>query len=388
MKIGKAFWSFLIAGVIFGVALALYWLTHTNTDAEFNAAVAWSLIAALPCAWLVKSIGNIARRLLWRANGYAKMPLFIYPVFIDFTAGLEPVLNFDPIGFFALVAPPGYSAKTPVAHTDAYDIEKKTFLIEYFICIIIGVASLLINAFFLLFAIVFFVVISLIVAGVEDDLYHGQTARIRLLRSGFLPHYLAHTALINGEDTTYILDAWKRGRRDRSNKKDNATAFELIDLISLKYLLLSACARKESLPPGIMDHIESKIIRPLKLGRLFFDRESIEITKLFMYYGLIHAEPDKTAVSVNKFIALTYDRDRPMGNRQCSDLEWYINIGRIKRFRERNDCGKKMKVLYGDYPYRKVRSYKVLMSALETNLIDICRRSQSTGEQQEIHSRS
>jgi hypothetical protein len=376
MRIDRALWLFLITGGVFGVTIALYWLFHTDTDADFYSAIVWSIVLALPYAWLVKSLGSIVRHLLWKADGWPGMPIFIYPILISCADRYELVLNFDPIGFFAIITPPGYKAfddgDVVTAQRVIYDRERKTLIFEILICAVIAAIAIFLDIYDCFFSVILLIAILFIIYCTRDNTYHGQIMKISAINSGFVSHYTANAAIINGEDSSYIIGAWRHWMKSSLAYVGNMAAFELLDLISLKYLLLIACAKKELLPPKIMDYIESTIIKPLKLGRLFFNREAIEVTKLFMYYGLIHSELDKSTISVNKFIELMRDRDMPIGDGLSSYFDWYISIGLSKRFYERNDRGKKMKLLSKDYPYCKFRSYKALMNDLETQIMNVC----------------
>jgi hypothetical protein len=95
--------------------------------------------------------------------------------------------------------------------------------------------------------------------------------------------------------------------------------FELLDLSSLKHLLLSACAKKELLPTELMK-----------------------------------------------------DEDMPLPEKRLSDFDWYISIGRNKRYYSHNDRGKRMKILSRDYPLCNLRAYKALINDLETQVMGNC----------------
>jgi hypothetical protein len=375
MRATTALWFFLIVGLIYGVGISLFLLNSSDAD-EIYSTVMFSICWALPCAWFVSSFGSIARHILWRVKGNKSMPVFIYPLFINFRERTELILNFDPFGNCDIVSPSGYKAfegaEEKLARHDVYEIEKRTLLLELSLCVAIAAASVFYEKTVLLFALIFFVMIFMVVSCIRDNLYHGQISRARAIKAGLLSHYCERSAIINSGDVSSMIAIWLHQIKYPQDYVREAYGFELSDLISLKYLLLMACANKKEIPSPIMNHIESKIIEPFKFGRFFFDPESIEITKLFMYYGLIHEKADKTVIATDKFIELMYDESIPMGSAMLSSFEWYVNIGKYKRISTSDGRGKKMKLLSKDYPYCKFRSYKALVNDLEAQIKNIC----------------
>jgi len=208
MRIDKALWFFLIVGLVYGVGSSLFWLFNTGADADYYSSSVFSIVGALLCAWFVKSVGSIARHILWRTDGYAKMPIFIYPVFIRFTGKIEFALSLDPTGFWSIVTPPGYIDAMEGESTNVYEIEKRVMIFEVSVCVIIAAIAILSNTFIIVFAIIFFVMIFSVIANIRDNLYHGQISRMLLIKEGFISHYAAHTVIINGGDAPFIVDVW------------------------------------------------------------------------------------------------------------------------------------------------------------------------------------
>jgi hypothetical protein len=369
----------LIVGLLYGVGISLFFLNSADADIEIYSEIIPSIGWALPFAWLLNAFGSIVRHFLWKAKGNKRMSVFIYPLFINFGERTELILNFDPLGAFNIVTPPGYKViegteEKPVCN-DVYKIERRTLLFELSLYVAIAAICIFYEKIVLLFALIFFAMIFMVVSCIKDNLYHGQISRVCAIKVGLLSHYWECSAIINGGEVSSMIEVWLPQIKSPQNYAKETQGFALSDLISLKYLLLMACAKKKTIPFSIMNYIESKIIEPFKLGHLFLDRECIEITKLFMYYGLIYEEPEKVAIATNKFIELMYDESHPMGNAMFSSFEWYVNIVKYRRINMGNRKGKKMKLLSREYPYCQFRVYKNLLSSLETQIMNTCRVS-------------
>jgi hypothetical protein len=371
VKLNKLVLSYGIIWACLGVSSTIYY-GNKISDVELIQHILISYALSALIIWAVTAIGSIWRHYLWKRKGYDDVLIFIYPLVIEFSGGTHLNKILTPLDMWTFITPSQYhynlNHESPWADHLAYKIECNTFWFQIGIFVFIASGSIYFSTIDTVLA-SFGALLGFVATGfVKDEIYNGKITTLMLLKAGAISEFVLNSTIIYETD----VDVFNHMKSYIIEEIDQNWRLNHLRLLTYKFMLIIACAYKKKLDGAILQHIETKVIIPFKLGHLFFDREALEIIKLHMYYCVIHDDDERKVVSLNKLFELTdYKRD-DISNRMKDEFERYINIGQNRRINDNPIFKRDLVLIKKDIPYSSFNHYREVVSAAEEALYSKC----------------
>jgi hypothetical protein len=372
MKLSKLVLFYGVIWIGISISSAIYYWSTTSDFIELIGFIIISYMFSILIIWVIVSSGSVFRHCLWGNKGYSDMPVFIFPFVIGFNGSKRCHVTIDPMSMWALITPSQYcydvEKEQPWSGFLAYKTENNTFRFQIGISILIILVS--INYFNMNIKIAAFAALLGFIATalVKDEIYNGKITMILLLKDGAILEFVLNNAIVYNLE----VNLFNHSKNYIVKERNRSWQLHYLHLLTCKFMLIMACACQEKLNATILHYIETALIRPFQLGRLFFNRETIEIIKLHMYYCIIHDEDKRLFISLNKLFELA-DRNRnDISEKMKDEFERYINIGQNRRINDNPVFKRDLVLIKKDIPYSNFDLYLETVSKAEKEVYAKC----------------